>query len=340
MVTKKEVGLRLGAVAGALGGLLVGGNGRVEPTPTDYSLSARNPLTRFLDAQPVFAQQPTEEVRAVRGEVRIDRILGAGQMVVLRGTVSRLGTCETSYETVGRPLVWVGIANKDNTRWQATLHQGSHVVVETLDTGELDYDTQAALAAEATFTRVQDIFRRDPSDPDRVRGAAVVLLNEIGMPPCEEVDDWWFNRRMRMAPPPTPEAPVAPAPAAPQPGISPKVETAGILWGSEDHFNTLDGKEVPMGDAASWMLVTGWDGEDPNSTFQLRVAPGMVVRVKGVIGTDWHVWGGPDTPRWDQMNQEVLKRDQVNPTVITVTSPADASLVAGRGWTIQPFPRT
>src|SRR3989338_586055 len=117
-----------------------------------------------------------------------------------------------------------------------------------------------------------------------------------------------------------------------------KIESTGVVWGSEDHFNTITGPELPLGDGAQWTFAQGWDGKDLNSVFALAVAPGMVVKVKGVAGSGWHV-SQEDEARWVQMGQEVAARDHLPkpPDVIYIRSQADASKVAGRGWDVQTF---
>lgn len=141
--------------------------------------------------------------------------------------------------------------------------------------------------------------------------------------------------------PAAPEPPKAPpaGQAAPAPTTAPtggqKNET--VRWGDEVPFNALNGVEYPFGDSAAWTVAQGWDNKDARtSTFQLRIAPGVDVRVRNVVGSKWHVWNGADTARWDQMNEEVKKRDGVTPTVYTVNSVGDAGVVAGRGWSVEP----
>lgn len=341
---------RVGQVADKLAQAKAGRRGLLGGT-------AGGALALALDrVRPVFADHPSFEVSSrqlVEGPTHIERELRAGQMLVVKGTVSRFEACGGTavYEPLNKDNLFVygEVANRDNMRVDVTLHPQSLVIVEIVEgTGE-DYDTRADQVADVVKAGVKQLF--DEVDGATViRGVANIRVDTLGGPPCEEVDDWFFNRKMRMAKPESPPAPARAAqepipvaqPAAPRAEAPRPAEVAQpteVRWFSQNNFTSKDA-EIPFGDRALWSYMQVWDGKNLNSVVHVAVAPGVVLRVnRGWVGSQWHL-SARDDMRWEEMRKEVQARDKVLPDLVVVESagPLDPRL-ANRGFTVQSFPK-
>lgn len=108
-------------------------------------------------------------------------------------------------------------------------------------------------------------------------------------------------------------------------------------WSAASDFTTLDGSEIPLGDAHAWVYMQIWNGRNTATTKHVAFAPGLTLRVQpGWKGTRWHV-SSKDEARFKQMVQEVVRRDRIpEPPLIIVERMDEAERVAELGF-LQPF---
>ncbi len=117
-----------------------------------------------------------------------------------------------------------------------------------------------------------------------------------------------------------------PAPAA----------STNIWWSSPDAVDST-AAEYALGDSTLWTYSQLWDGRSVETTIHVAVAPGVVLRITGYVGTRYQLSQRDDT-RWNEMRLEVQKRDKLSfvPPLVVIESPSVKSPVAG--WTVEAFP--
>ncbi len=138
--------------------------------------------------------------------------------------------------------------------------------------------------------------------------------------------------------PPTQQV-VANPPAATQPTSSAST-SPNIWWSSPDAFDSTAG-DYALGDKDLVVYGQTWDGKDVATTKHFVVMPGLILRIKGWVGTRWML-NGRDTRRWQEMRIETQKRDNLKsvPDLIVIDSLTDSLTMKSlpAGWSIEAFP--
>lgn len=238
----------------------LGGDGRVNPTPTDYSLGARNPIVRLLDARPAYADDEPRSIRLasetpVFHEMRLD----AGEMAVL---ASREVTLFGNTYRVTRPD-WAQVVvarakldeNANNLPFDFTARRADGRITRT---DAQDYQTQIdevfEVGREEALRLIAESVRANrPLARVRFVGA-IGHQQHLGRVHWDELRDrdmvlsretWWLDRdgnwfKDRELPPvPVAVSPAAPAVQPPRPEAAP-ARPAEVVVPSDCHRRRLE----------------------------------------------------------------------------------------------------
>jgi len=124
--------------------------------------------------------------------------------------------------------------------------------------------------------------------------------------------------------------------ATPQP-----TKPAETVWSDPDAFDAVTAQEYPLGDRESWTYGQAWDNADAASVIHFAVAPGIVIRVRGYLGTRWQIWGELPRTRIEEMALEVQTRDNLpnKPLIVIIDSFNDPDIDRlPEGWNVEAFP--
>jgi len=124
------------------------------------------------------------------------------------------------------------------------------------------------------------------------------------------------------------------------PAPTPMPEAVPAVWSDPDAFDAR-GTVYPLGDKTAWVYFQAWDGSNVASVIHGAVAPGLVIRIRGYVGTRWLIWNSLPSDRLQEMAQEVAKRDQLpdTPDVIIIESIDDPDISKlPPSWSVESFP--